>query len=133
MKAISVDDTPLAIIQAKADVARVTVLATYATDGTDSPTHVIPLSDPEVRFYNEYYGHKDDQVRQHLIVIGPTIKTSSTDWLPVQKGWNYQSYFGFQGLNSFFKKGIYEVYFYIETKSAAAGCACSARCRVRFK
>jgi len=127
---IYADDTSLPSIQAKGDVVRVTV---YATDANGSPSHVIPLSNPEVRFYHEYYGHKDDQVRMHLTVIGPTMETSSTDWLPVQKGFHYKSYFSYQGLNAFFKKGIYEVHFYVETKNGGAGTACSERCLVKFK
>lgn len=131
--AIYADDTSLPSIQAKGDVVRVTVLGAWVSDGDDNVNHVISLSTPEVRFHNEYYSHKDDEIRMYLTVIGPTKVSNSTDWLPVTKGFQYTSYFGFQGLNSFFVKGIYEAYFYIETKSAGAGTALSARCLVKFK
>ncbi len=132
IKGIYGDDTSLPSIQATGDKAKVTVLGTYVTDGSDIPNHVIPISDPEVRFHVEYYGHKAEEIRMHVRVNGPTTVTSSSDWLPVQKGKNYSSYFGFQGLTSFFKKGIYEVYLYFETKKGGAGTALSARCLVQF-
>ena len=68
----------------------------------------------------------------HIILTGPTMVTSSSGWVPAQKGTQYKSLFFYEGLKTFFKKGIYEAHFYIETKGGGGGPAYSDRCLVIF-